>query len=101
MWTPINKKTKHRYPPITDAEKANWLEDKHIKERYVFEWVKPSELDEPKATVSKIPDNGIENLAFEAAQEMRVKAEAKVDDTQLKENIPEPIEAKKKAPKAK
>jgi len=39
MWVPKNKKTVQEYPPITDTEKAEWLNDQYIKTRYTFRQV--------------------------------------------------------------
>lgn len=44
MWIPKNKKTGQEYPPITDAEKAEWLNDPYIKPRYAFRQVAPDPI---------------------------------------------------------
>lgn len=39
MWIPKNKKTGQEYQPITDEQKAEWLNDPYIKARYTFRQV--------------------------------------------------------------
>jgi hypothetical protein len=127
MWTPINKKTKMRYPAITDEEKAVWLQDKHIATRYVFEKIGPSEVGElfvlPGITIERTATNSADAIAIGEIVEANTiwqiseakdatisfgPAAALKEDTCTEgmtahivpEDIPEPIEAKKK-PKSK
>ena len=53
MWIPKNKTTGHEYPPMTDAQKADFLADPNLAKKYTFTEVSQKQSPAPEPIEAK------------------------------------------------